>query len=240
MKKKRYFKIWDRVMKNYTALFSFFMLIGIAMVMSFAFADSRKGVFASLFLIFILMVYYFYVLIHFCNIFYSIKVSDKYIYSTSKHFYVVYFQVLYASYTISYKEAEKFRVSIKDIQKIEFIFEPIDYKGRELLGNYKFELLYRFDVQKRGRQMSHPKDFFGMFVDIPRPFLKITDNNGKKYLFSICYFKTSQVKDMLENLILRMKEVNNLNYMDVDTVNFIEEYKKAEEFYKISKGNYKE
>ena len=240
MKKKRYFKIWNRVMKNYTALFSFFTFIGIGVVICFVLIDSRKGVFASLFLIFLLLVYYSYVLINFCNLFYSIKISDNYIYSTSKHFYVIYFQIGYSTYTMSYKEAEKLRVNIKDIQKIEFIFEPIDYKGRELLGNYKFELLYPFDTHKRGRQISHPKDFFDIFVDIQRPFLKITDINGKNYLFSICYFKNSQVKNMLENLILRMKQVNNLNYMDVDTETFIEEYKKAEELYKKMEGNYKE
>ena len=44
---------------------------------------------------------------------------------------------------------------------------------------------------------------------------------------------------MLENLILRMKQVNNLNYVNVDTENFIEEYKKSEEFYKKMEGTKK-
>ena len=243
MKTKRYFRIWYHTVKEYTFIFLVIVLCGIALLIICLLdpeiiVNRWLPIFLSSFFILIIMIDYVYILFNFCNLFYSIKISDSFIYSTRRHYFVEKFEVGYAHYRMSYKEAEKLKVSIKDIQKIEFIFEPIDYKGRELLGNYKFELLYGFNKMSRSHR-TLSKDFFGMFVEIPRPFLKITDIDGKNYLFSICYFKSSQVKDMLENLILRMKQVNNLNYMNVDTENFIEEYKKSEEFYKKMEGTKK-
>ena len=247
MKTKKYSSHWNKLVKDSTIIFSIMIvifiicLVGILFALNMETTNDEKTIESGLiialyvFIMLIFIIHQGYYLIYNGNLFWSIKISESSIYTCYKHYYVPFFKNFNVIYIVRYKDMDKTKVYIKDIKTIDIVFEPVDFKRRELLGNYKHQLLFSFNNRRAKRTHVMPaiskEDFFSLFLDWPRPYLEIIDIYGKSYLFSIFDFKISQIKDIVENIKLCMEKNNNLNYMNIDVDKIVAECTNIEEFY---------